>query len=99
MRLAARHPTLAALGLFTAIVVLARLATLRAPLGNDTGQYLYVGQTLLDGGTPYVDAANNKGPVTYLLFALVKLVGGTHVAVSRALLIAFAALAALAVAG
>ena len=71
MRLAKRHPGLAGL-----IAVHgdrgARAARdrWRAPLNNDAGQYLYVGRTLLDGGTPYVDAANNKGPVTYGLFAL-----------------------------
>ena len=52
MRLAKRHPALAGLVVFTAIVALARLATLRAPFNNDAGQYLYVGRTLLDGGTP-----------------------------------------------
>ena len=78
MRLALRHPALAGLAVFTAIVALARLATLRAPISNDAGQYLYVGQVILDGGTPYVDAANNKGPLTYVLFALLGLVGGDH---------------------
>ena len=72
----------------------------RAPLINDTGQYLYVGETMLDGGTPYVDAANNKGPVTYLLFALIELVSGTHpVARSARRCCVFAGLAALALAG
>ena len=99
MRLAKRHPALTGLVVVTAIVALARLATLRAPFNNDAGQYLYVGRTLLDGGTPYVDAANNKGPVTYGLFALLELVGGSHPVVHRAVLIGFAALAALAVAG
>ena len=54
---------------------------------------------MLDGGTPYVDAANNKGPLTYGLFALLELVGGSHPVVHRAVLIVFAGLAALAVAG
>ena len=99
MRLALRHPALAGLAVFTAIVAVARLATLRAPIANDTGQYLYVGQVLLDGGTPYVDAANNKGPLTYVLFALLGLVGGAHPVFYRVVLIVFAGLAALAVAG
>ena len=99
MRLALRHPALAGLAVFTAIVALARLATLRAPISNDAGQYLYVGQVILDGGTPYVDAANNKGPLTYVLFALLGLVGGAHPVFYRLALIVFAGLAALAVAG
>jgi 4-amino-4-deoxy-L-arabinose transferase-like glycosyltransferase len=99
MRPALRHPALAGLALFTAIAAVARIESWRAPILNDTGQYLYVAETLLDGGTPYVDAANNKGPVTYLLFALIKLISGTHPTLIRASLLLFAGLAALALAG
>jgi hypothetical protein len=83
--------------LFAAVATLSRVATLRVPLDRDTGQYLYVANEILHGGTPYVDAANNKGPVTFLLFAGIRAVSGHSVVAVRLTLIVFAALAALAV--
>jgi hypothetical protein len=58
---------------------------------------LYGGDVILHGGTPYVDAALNKGPLTYVLFAALRpVVGRSEVAV-RLSLLAFAILAALAI--
>lgn len=97
--LALRHPAIAGFGLFALLAGLSRPQSWRKPLEADTAQYLYVAHVMLTGGTPYVDAANNKGPLTYLLFAPIDLVSGRHPAAVRLTLLVFAALAALAVAG
>jgi hypothetical protein len=96
--LALRHPTLAALVFLALLTLASRPATIRMAIPEDAGSYLYVGQTILDGGTPYVDAADNKGPVTYLLFALIRLGSGTSAVAVRLTLLCFAVLAALALA-
>lgn len=93
------HPGWAGYPLLLALVWLSRPASWREPISHDPGQYIYVGQTILDGGTPYADAANNKGPLLYLLFAAIKLASGTSVAGMRIALALLTALAALAVAG
>jgi hypothetical protein len=92
---AERHPALSGFFLFVAVAGVARPASYRTPLGHDTGAYLYVGDVILHGGTPYVDAANNKGPLLLLLFAAIRFVGGTSVVGVRLSLLLFAALAAL----
>jgi hypothetical protein len=97
--LALRHPAAAGFVLFALLAGLSRPQSWRKPLEPDTGQYLYVADVMLHGGTPYVDAANNKGPLTYLLFVPISLIGDTHAVVVRMALLVFAALAALAVAG
>jgi len=91
-------PEAAALALFAALALLARLWSLEMPLSEDTGAYLYVGDTIRDGGLPYVDAADNKGPLTYLLFAGLDLVTSSSTTGPRLTLVAACALAALAVA-
>jgi hypothetical protein len=88
----------AALTLFAVLALLARLWSLRMPLSEDTGAYLYVADTILDGGLPYVDAADNKGPLTYLLFGALDLVSGGSTTALRLTLVLACALAALAVA-
>ena len=60
--------------LFFLLVVLAILAPI-APLyqpvpARDQGVYLYIGQQILDGGTPYRDAWDHKGPLIYYINAL-----------------------------
>ena len=94
-----RHPAIAGYPMLLALVWLTRPSSWQEPVSHDPGQYLYVGQTILDGGTPYADAANNKGPLLYLLFAAIKLASGTSVAGMRVVLALLTALAALAVAG
>ena len=70
---------MAALALFAVLALLARLWSLQVPLSEDAGAYLYVGDVIRDGGLPYVDAADNKGPLTYLLFGALDIVsGGLH---------------------
>jgi hypothetical protein len=74
---ARRHPVLVSLLVFGAVAAALRPATWYTPLFEDPAQNLYVGQAIFDGGAPYVDAANNKGPLTYLLFGLLGLLVGT----------------------
>lgn len=94
-----RHPGWCGLPLLLLLTWLARPAAWRRPLGIDAGQYLYVGQAVLDGGMPYEDAANNKGPLLYLVFALIRLVAGHGTVLVNGAVAVFLALAALAVAG
>jgi hypothetical protein len=88
----------AALVLFALLALLARLWSLQMPLSEDAGAYLYVADTIRDGGLPYVDAADNKGPLTYLLFGALDLVTGGSTTALRLTLVLACALAALAVA-
>ena len=56
------------------IALLLALAALRLPAfvepaGHDQSLYLYIGQRLLDGGVPYVDAWDQKPPLVYGIYA------------------------------
>ncbi len=88
----------ASLVLFAAIAAVTRPATFNAPLEYDPPLYLYGGNLILHGHTPYVDMIATKGPATYLLFAGIRLVAGTSVVIVHLTLVLFAALAALALA-
>lgn len=92
------HSSAAALLLFLVLATASVAPTYTQPLGTDVGQYLYVGDVLLDGGTPYVDAANNKGPLTYVLFALISLVANRSPTVVHLSLVPFTVLTASALA-
>ena len=94
-----RHLLLAGFTVFAAVSALVRVADYTRPLSADTGQFLYVGETVGLGGMPYADAAYNKGPLTALLFAVVDPLAGTSTSVVRASVLPFTALAALALAG
>ncbi|HEX8208286.1 MAG TPA: hypothetical protein VF587_19640 [Solirubrobacteraceae bacterium] len=85
-----------AVAVLTGLAALTRISSWRKPLATDSGQYLYIGDLILHGDTPYVDAVNNKGPMTYLLFALIRLGSGTSMTAVRISLLAFAVIAALA---
>src|SRR5262245_25069203 len=89
-------PWLGALVLFAAIAAVTRPATFNAPLEYDPPLYLYGGNLILHGHTPYVDMIATKGPATYLLFALIRLVSGTSVVIIHLTLVLFAALTAAA---
>jgi len=52
-----------------AIACLAPLALM--PLARDQGHFAYTGQVILDGGLPYRDVFDQKGPATHYTFALV----------------------------
>jgi 4-amino-4-deoxy-L-arabinose transferase-like glycosyltransferase len=86
----------AAVALLALLAAVTRVSSWRKPLATDSGQYLYIGDLILDGGTPYVDAVNNKGPLTYLLFAAIRLGAGTSMTAVRLALLAFAVVAAVA---
>ena len=40
------------------------------PLARDQGHFAYTGQVILDGGLPYRDVFDQKGPATHFTFAL-----------------------------
>ena len=44
-------------------------ANLSMPLARDQGIFAFVGQAILDGGLPYIDAWEHKGPATHFLYA------------------------------
>ena len=93
-----RHPTVAMYGLFVAIVAVSRPASYQKAIERDTGQLLYVGHMVARGATPYVDLAFNKGPLSFLTFAVIDSVTFTKVVLVRLVLVLFAAVAALGVA-
>jgi hypothetical protein len=82
-----------------AVAAIARLPSYHVALERDTGQMLYGGGIVLDGDTPYVDAALNKGPATYVLFAAVRALSGRSEVAVRLTLLAFVVVAALGLAG
>jgi hypothetical protein len=97
-RVAQRHPTAASFLLFALLAAVSRPASYQKPIERDTGQLLYVGHLVAHGATPYVDAAFNKGPLSFLTFAVIDQVTFTKVVLVRLVLVLFAAVAALGVA-
>ena len=59
-----------------AFVILVRLRLAGLPLERDEGEYAYMGQCLLDGIFPYVEAYNMKLPGVYYLYALMMAIFG-----------------------
>lgn len=51
------------------LLVLLLPPMLTGPFGADQGIFAYVGQTILQGGAPYRDAWDIKGPLVYLVYA------------------------------
>lgn len=82
--------------LFVALAAIGRPASYASPPAPDMGQYMYVGGVVLDGGTPYVDVANNKGPANFLLWAVLRGVSGDSPVGLRIMLLLVAGFAALA---
>jgi hypothetical protein len=97
--LVGRHVAIAGFAALAVVAAAARVANFPAPLVGDAAQFLYVGETVAHGGTPYVDAAYSKGPLTALLFALIDPVAGASSTVVRLTVVPFAAAAGLALAG
>jgi hypothetical protein len=97
--LARRHAALTGFVVLAAVAAVVRIATYPAPLVGDATQFLYVGEIVAHGGTPYVDAAYSKGPLTALMFAVIDPIAGTSPTVVRLTLVPFTAAAALALAG
>ncbi len=48
------------------------------PLARDQALFAYAGQVILDGGLPYRDVFEQKGPATHYTFALILAVLGQH---------------------
>ena len=94
-----QHPALSGFAAFFLLALGSRIVYMQAGISQDTAGYLYVGETILDGGAPYVDAAEPKGPVLHLLFAGISLISGHSVLLVHSTLVVFMGLAALAVAG
>jgi hypothetical protein len=57
--------------LVLAVGLAAKAPELVLPIGPDQGTYSYVAERILDGGEPYVDAFDNKPPLTYFAHAAV----------------------------
>lgn len=64
-----KTPLVLCLILLFTVAVRARL--LDVPLERDEGEYAYMGQLILQGVPPYVEAYNMKFPGTYLMYALI----------------------------
>lgn len=58
------------------LIALWALSSLWYPFGWDQGIIAWVGATILDGGMPYRDAFDLKGPLAYYVFALAQAVFG-----------------------
>ncbi|MEA2309249.1 MAG: hypothetical protein QOI65_1535 [Thermoleophilaceae bacterium] len=98
-QLLGRHVALSGFVAFALVAGISRVGNYNAPLIGDVTQFLYVGDIVAHGGTPYLDAAYSKGPLTALLFAAIEPLAGTSTALVRLSVVPFAAAAALALAG
>ena len=52
-----------------ALAIVWAFASLSFPFGWDQGIFAWVGSTIVDGGLPYRDAWDIKGPLTYYVYA------------------------------
>jgi hypothetical protein len=58
------------------LVIFTAIGSLTWPLGNDQGHYSFVADVILNGGTPYRDAWDLKGPLNYLAYAWTRIIFG-----------------------
>ncbi|HET7111071.1 MAG TPA: glycosyltransferase family 39 protein [Gemmatimonadales bacterium] len=68
----------AAIGGLAAIALLWAVASLSWPFGFDQGAFAWVGDVILRGGVPYLDAFDVKGPMSFLPSAAVMAVAGRN---------------------
>ena len=54
------------------------MGSLTWPLGRDQANFVWVGKVILEGGVPYRDAWDVKGPLTYYAHALTVGILGPH---------------------
>lgn len=74
--------TVGSAGLLALIALIWIPAGLAMPLARDQGIFAWVGQTILRGGLPYVDAWEHKGPAAHFLnAAAIGLFGPTSVGI------------------
>ena len=67
------------LALIILFIVFVRLRLLEFPLERDEGEYAYMGQLILQGIPPYMNAYNMKFPGTYAMYALIMSVFGQNI--------------------
>lgn len=60
-----------ALAVVLLTVTLLRIRLLGVPLERDEGEYAYMGNLILHGGVPYLDAYNMKLPGTYFMYSII----------------------------
>ena len=60
-----------ALGMIVILTAALRLNMLQVPLERDEGEFAYMGQLLLQGIPPYLEAYNMKLPGMYLIYAMI----------------------------
>ncbi len=53
------------------VVALIRVRLLGVPFERDEGEYAYIGNLILHGGIPYLDAYNMKLPGTYYMYSII----------------------------
>lgn len=58
----------------TLVYIVIRINIVHIPLDRDEGLFGYMGQLILDGGLPYLDAFDHKPPVVFYLNALALLI-------------------------
>jgi hypothetical protein len=80
-----RSGSLLATILGIAITVFWLVATLTWPFGWDQGIFAWVGSVIRDGGMPYRDAVDVKGPLPYYVYALAQVLFGDNTWGIRAL--------------
>ena len=76
--------------IFFFILVVLSLASMRlliAPMNADSGVFYYVGQLISNGGVPYLDVWDHKGPILYILNFLFGWVGYPGLLVAEILLL------------
>lgn len=70
-------------GIFLAFIILfvvfVRVRLADFPLERDEGEYAYMGQLILQGIPPYINAYNMKFPGTYAIYALIMSVFGQNI--------------------
>ncbi len=54
------------------VLFVVRLPSLVEPMGADQGLYAYVGERILAGGVPYVDAWDQKPPAIHLIYGAMR---------------------------
>ena len=77
------------------LLVLVRVPSLVQPMGADQGLYAYVGERILLGERPYVDAWDQKPPAIHYTYAVMRALWPSDGAVAAADLAAAAAIAVL----
>ena len=87
------------LAALAALLLLLAAASLRWPFSWDHGIFAWIGHAILDGGLPYRDAWDVKGPLTFYVFALTEWLAGPAMWGVRVADLVWLAAAALAAGG